>query len=61
MAEKPRIECTEAAPWDRKTPAYVVHHGAEENGDQESGWPGGDIVPMRCRFCGHEWEKELPQ
>lgn len=55
------FQCTESTPWDRKTRGPVRHHGAHEVGEQEDGWPGGDIVTKRCRFCGHEWEVELPQ
>jgi len=58
---KPVIECTQAAPWDRITRGRVRHHGAHEIGDQQSGWPGGDIVRVRCRWCGHEWTEELAQ
>jgi len=55
------FQCTESTPWDRVTRGPVRHHGSFEVGEQESGWPGGDIVTKRCRFCGHEWEVELPQ
>jgi hypothetical protein len=55
------FECTETTPWDRKTKMRVRHHGAGEVGEQEDGYPGGDIVRMHCRFCGHEWKQELPQ
>lgn len=55
------IQCTETNPWDRKTRGPVRHHGAEEAGEQRDGYPGSDIVPMFCRFCGHRWEMELPQ
>lgn len=54
------FQCTETNPWDgRRGP--VRHHGAHEVGEQEGGYPGGDIVKMRCRFCKHEWERELAQ
>lgn len=55
------FQCTETTPWDRVTRGPVRHHGAREVGQQQNGWPGGDIVTMRCRFCGHEWEVELAQ
>lgn len=59
------FQCTESTPWDRTSRGPVRHHGAHEVGDQRDGYPGGypggDLVTMRCRFCGHEWETELPQ
>jgi hypothetical protein len=56
------IECTAANPWDRKPAAGMVRHdGAYEVGDQEDGYPGGDIVTMECPNCGHRWRIELPQ
>lgn len=55
------IQCTESMPWDRKTRGRVRHHGASEVGEQRDGYPGGDLVTMRCKFCGHSWEEELPQ
>jgi hypothetical protein len=54
-------ECTASNPWDGKKGPRVRHHGAEEVGDQRDGYPGGDIVTKRCRFCQHEWTEELPQ
>jgi rubrerythrin len=36
-------------------------HDAEEVGDQEDGWPGGDYQAYRCKNCGHIWKEELPQ
>lgn len=38
-----------------------VHPKAKEEGEQEDGWPGGDIVRMRCPVCGISWKSELPQ
>lgn len=55
------FQCTEALPWDRTTRGRVRHHGAEVHDSQRGGYPGGDLVTYRCRFCGHEWESELPQ
>lgn len=54
------LECTKDAPW-KGQPGRVRHHDTAEVGEQEDGWPGGDIVRIRCRNCGHEWEQELPQ
>lgn len=63
-----RRECTKGNPYtkerDKNEPGYGWTHADDavhEVGDQENGWPGGDIVRMRCTNCGHEWEKELPQ
>lgn len=59
------FECTKENPWDRTTPGNgvrVIHYGAHEvHGSQEDGWPAGDIVKMKCDFCGYEWTTELPQ
>ena len=53
--------CTAETPYDGKAPGYVRHTGAHEVGDQRDGYPGGDIVTMRCDHCGAEWDEELPQ
>lgn len=56
------IICTPEKPWDHKpTGQQVRHTNVEEVGDQEDGWPGGDIQRMRCKDCGHTWKEELPQ
>ncbi|KKM62740.1 hypothetical protein LCGC14_1518610 [marine sediment metagenome] len=39
----------------------TVHPNAREVGDQQDGYPGGDIVTMKCPDCGKSWKKELPQ
>jgi hypothetical protein len=38
-----------------------AHEQVEEVGDQEPGWPGGDMQRYRCLDCGTEWTQELPQ
>ena len=53
--------CTEETPWDKSKPTPVVHSSAVEVGDQEDGWPGGDIVTYECPICGFRWKMELPQ
>lgn len=53
--------CTKNLPWRKGMPTPVVHPDAGEVGDQESGWPGGDIVTFECPNCGHRWRSELPQ
>ncbi len=57
------IECTVEKPWNKiKQPeARVRHHAAREVGEQEDGYPGGDIVTMVCPSCGTKWRMELPQ
>jgi hypothetical protein len=52
--------CTPATPWRKGLPTPVVHPGAETV-RQRDGYPGGDIVTMRCAACGHEWEMEMAQ
>ena len=42
-------------------PGQWEHTNAHEVGDQESGWPGGDIVRYKCDDCGETWKEELPQ
>jgi hypothetical protein len=53
--------CTKDKPWDRVTPGPVEHDDVREIGEQEDGWPGGDIVTYECGNCGHRWRAELPQ
>jgi hypothetical protein len=53
--------CTAESPWREGLPTPVVHPEADEVGEQEDGWPGGDIVTMRCPNCGLRWKTELPQ
>jgi len=53
--------CTKENPWKPEMGVPVMHEDAKEVGDQEAGYPGGDIVTMRCPNCGHEWRKELAQ
>lgn len=58
------IHCTSDQPWDRSAlnPGQrVCHHNTREVGDQEDGYPGGDIVTRECLNCGTRWNAELPQ
>lgn len=58
------IKCTREYPYsqDRDKPGTRWEHiNAIEVGDQEDGYPGGDIQKFRCPTCGMEWEQELPQ
>lgn len=58
--------CTKDKPWDRiqrppRGEGRIVHPDAREVGDQEDGYPGGDIIRMECPHCGVDWKEELPQ
>ena len=55
------IVCTKEHPWKPEMGTPVQHADAYEVGDQEDGWPGGDIARYRCPNCGVEWKAELPQ
>lgn len=37
------------------------HSETHEIGEQESGWPNGDIITIECRSCGEHWREELPR
>jgi len=53
--------CTAQNPMPKDAPGKWEHEGAFEVGDQEDGWPGGDIVKYECPNCGKTWKTELPQ
>jgi hypothetical protein len=57
------ILCTKADPWkpEKGSAGGVRHDDVHEVGEQEDGWPGGDVVTCECRSCGHRWRSELPQ
>ena len=61
MTEYTRYRCTKENPWHKGIVGPSEHEGAYEVGEQEDGWPSGDLVRMRCPNCGVEWTKELPQ
>lgn len=52
--------CTSETPWHRGLPTPVQHREAQPIGDRRNGYPGGDLISMRCPVCGMEWEEELP-
>lgn len=60
MGEKPFI-CTPENPWKPEYGFPVRHTNCHEYGEQEDGWPSGDIVRMKCDNCGVTWKEELPQ
>lgn len=49
------IQCTKQRPWNgkRERGDKVCHHDTEQVGKQQDGYPGGDIVRIRCKNCGH--------
>jgi hypothetical protein len=53
--------CTPENPWTPEKARGAHHPQAHEIGEQEDGYPGGDIVTYRCPVCGVEWRAELPQ
>ncbi|KKN27336.1 hypothetical protein LCGC14_0865610 [marine sediment metagenome] len=53
--------CTPERPWKNGDETPVVHPLAKEVGEQEGGWPSGDIVSYKCPICGTRWKSELPQ
>jgi hypothetical protein len=59
--ERIRNLCSPESPMPKGAMGFWEHTNAEEVGDQENGWPGGDIVKMRCKDCGVTWKMELPQ
>jgi len=50
-------ECTAADPGKH----HLYHPDAVEVGEQQNGYPGGDIVTYECPNCGARWKEELPQ
>jgi hypothetical protein len=53
--------CTKETPWAPGLPTPVIHDETEEVGEQQNGWPGGDIITLRCKNCGKTWKEELSQ
>jgi len=66
VAAMSRRQCTKDNPYtserDKTEPGRGWEHdGAHEVGEQEDGWPGGDIITVKCQNCGTRWKEELPQ
>jgi hypothetical protein len=59
------FRCTRENPWSLdktgSADSRIEHTEVEEVGEQEDGWPGGDIVTYRCKICGKMWKAELAQ
>lgn len=53
--------CSPARPRPAGAPGSWAHPLAREIGEQQDGYPGGDIVTYRCPTCGTTWREELPQ
>jgi len=56
------IICTKERPYnaERDKDERVQHPDAIE-GEQEDGWPAGDLVNYYCPNCGLRFKVELPQ
>ena len=62
--DPPRLRGLALHPRDSLRPAVAPGPPllARETPDSErSGWPGGDIVKMKCPVCNKTWKQELPQ
>jgi len=55
-----RHTCTRENPWQPDM-GRAVHPDVVEVGDQEDGYPGGDIQAYKCPHCGLRFKVELPQ
>lgn len=57
-----RLICTREHPCPTEDDGNRWEHpDADEVGEQENGWPGGDIITVQCKICGRKWKEELPQ
>lgn len=66
LADWPKTErgnflCSPEHPMPKDALGRWEHTNAGEVGEQENGWPGGDIITVRCKDCGKQWREELPQ
>lgn len=56
-----RRACSHERPRPADHKGAWFHPLAREVGDQQDGYPGGDIVRYECPACGTSWKEELPQ
>ena len=52
--------CNASAPW-HKGAGGGIHPQGREVGEQEDGYPGGDIIRCHCPVCEVTWKVEFPQ
>ena len=55
-----RHVCTANSPW-KEGMGPAKHPDAVESGEQQPGWPSGDVQGYKCPHCGKYFEVELPQ
>lgn len=62
---KERWVCSKEQPYDPNNKEHKLkrweHPEAFEVGEQQDGYPGGDIVTYRCPICNIKFKTELPQ
>ena len=66
--ERKKVICTAKDPYDESRIVHekgvtvsVEHPDAVGVGEQEDGYPGGDIVKYACPHCKTRFSVELPQ
>jgi len=52
--------CTAENPW-KSGMGRAIHPDAVAVGEQQDGWPSGDIQSYKCPHCGLQFTVELPQ
>jgi len=61
MSDIDRYVCTKDEPWSQEKGEFSAHPDAREVGEQQDGYPGGDIVTYHCPNCNLRFKVELPQ
>lgn len=56
-----RQVCTKQNPMPKESTERWVHEDCREVGEQQDGYPGGDMITIECLNCGKRWKEELPQ
>lgn len=56
-----RHTCTAQDPWTAEKSKRAEHPDAKEVGEQQDGWPCGDLQDYECPHCGLYFTEELPQ